>query len=443
MASKRTEELLKYDSEHIIHSMSFGGQAIGITFEQAAGTKIIDSDGKEYIDCASQLVNVNLGHNRKDIIEVAKAQMDKLMFAATLRGASNVPSIEYARKLADFVPKGMDHFLFTMTGGDADDCAFKLVNLYFQARKERKYKIISLYGSYHGLLRGTGSATGVAKGTMAEKPAFGNHLHIPEYFCYRCPFHKEYPSCDIACAEYLDYVIENEGADTIACFIAEPIQGAGGFVSPPPEYFPRIREICDKHGVLFIADEVMTGFGRTGKMWGIDHWGIKPDILTMSKGIVAGYVPFGAVAVSEEISSTLKEQFLSIGSTESGNPICCAIASKVLDIYREERIPEKAAALGEHVRARLEKEFLPLPHVGAITGMGLMLGAHIVVDKKTRTPVAPEVGTLILNRGAEVGLLLRMTSSSYQFAPPLTMEKEEADEALDRIYPILAELKLD
>jgi len=442
MASKRTEELLKYDSEHVLHSLGVGGQEIGITFEHADGIRITDSDGKEYIDGASQLVNVNLGHSRRDIIEAAKAQMDKLQFASTLRGASNVPSIEYARKLADFVPKGLGYFLFTMTGGDADDCAFKIANLYFKAKKERRYKIISLYGSYHGLLRGTGSATATGKGTMAESPAFGNHLHVPEYFCYRCPLHREYPGCGIACAEYLDYVIENEGKDSVACFIAEPVQGAGGAVSPPPEYFPRVREICDKHGVLFIGDEVMTGFGRTGKMWALEHWGVKPDLMTMSKGIVSGYIPFGAVAMSEDIFNTLKGQFLPIGSTESGNPICCAIASKVLDIYRDEHIVENAAAVGKHIMERYEKEFLPLPHVGALTGMGLMTGMHIVVDKKTRTPAGPEVAEQVLKRGAEVGLLLRMTAGSLQFTPPLTIKKEEADDVLDKLYPIIAELKL-
>ncbi len=316
MVSTRTEELLKYDAEHIIHSLNVLGKNIGITFERAEGVKIIDSEGKEYIDCASQLVNVNLGHNRRDIIEAAKAQMDKMMFAATLRGYTNVSSIEYAQKLAKVVPKGLDHFLFTMTGGDADDCAFKLANAYYKAKQERRYKIISLFGSYHGTLRGTGGATGMAKGIMAECPPCGSHIHIPNYFCYRCPLHKEYPSCGIECAEYLDYTIENEGKDTVCCFIAEPEQGAGGFISPPPEYFPRVREICDKHGVLFIADEVMTGFGRTGKMWGLEHWGVKPDIMTMSKGIVSGYLPFGAMAVSEEIFNTLGGQFLSQQSHE-------------------------------------------------------------------------------------------------------------------------------
>ncbi len=403
---------------------------------------IKDTEGKEYMDLSSQLVNVNLGHSRKDIAEVAKAQIDKMMYTSTLRGYANVPAIEYSQKLTQVVPKGLDHFLFTMTGADAVDCAFKIANLYYKVKGERRYKILSLFNSYHGTLRGTGGATGILKGACAECPPCGDHIHIPNYFCYRCPLHKEYPSCGIECAEFLDYFIENEGKDNIACFIAEPEQGAGGFVSPPPEYFPRVREICSKHGVLLIADEVMTGFGRTGKMFAVEHWNVTPDIMTMSKAIVSGYLPFGAVAISDDIWNTLKGQFFAPGSSESGNPICCAVASKVLDIYREEHIIEHAAEVGKHVRERLEREFLPLPHIGSLSGLGLMLGLDIVVDKKTKATPGLEKTNLIWRRGFEQGLYLRVMGGRLCFSPPLVITQEEADEALDRLYPILAELKL-
>ena len=443
MVTKHTEELLKWDADHILHCLGVVGQNLGLApFEEAQGIMIKDTEGKEYVDLASQLTNVNLGHNRKDIAEVAKAQIDKMMFTATLRGYTNVPAIEYSQKLAQVVPKGLDHFLFTMTGADAVDCAFKIANLYYKVKGERRYKILSLFNSYHGTLRGTGGATGILKGACAECPPCGDHIHLPNYFCYRCPLHKEYPGCGIECAEFLDYFIENEGKDNIACFIVEPEQGAGGFVSPPPEYFPRVREICSKHGVLFIADEVMTGFGRTGKMWGVEHWNVVPDIMTMSKGIVSGYLPFGAVAISDDIWDTLKGQFFAPGSSESGNPICCAVASKVLDIYREEHIIEHAAEVGKHIRERLEKEFLPLPHIGSLSGLGLMLGLDIVVDKKTKATPGLEETNLIRRRGFEQGLYLRVMGGRLCFSPPLVITQEEADEALDRLYPILAELKL-
>jgi len=443
MVTKHTEALLKWDADHILHALGIVGQNLGFApFEEAQGIMIKDTEGKEYMDIASQLINVNLGHNRKDIAEAAKAQIDKMMFASTLRGYANVPSIEYSQKLAQVVPKGLDHFLFTMTGGDADDCAFKIANLYHKVKGERRYKILSLFNSYHGTLRGTGGATGILKGAAAECPPCGDHIHIPNYFCYRCPLRKEYPGCGIECAEFLDYTIENEGKDNVCCFIAEPEQGPGGFISPPPEYFPRVREICSKHGVLFIADEVMTGFGRTGKMFAVENWDVTPDIMTMSKAIVGGYLPFGAVAVSDDIWNTLKGQFFSPGSSESGNPICCAVASKVLDIYREEHIVEHAAEVGKYAKERLEKKFLPLPHIGSLSGLGLMLGLDIVVDKKTKAAPGPEVTNLIPRRGLEQGLYLRVMGNRLLFGPPLIISKEEVDEALDRLYPILAELKL-
>jgi len=444
MVTKHTEELLKWDADHILHAIGTVGYNQGFApFEEAQGVRVKDTEGKEYIDIASQLVNVNLGHNRRDIAEVAKAQIDKMMYTSTLRGYANVPSIEYSQKLAQVVPKGLDHFLFTMTGSDADDCAFKIANLYYKVKGERRYKILSLFNSYHGTLRGTGGATGMAKGADAECPPCGEHIHLPNYFCYRCPLHKEYPGCGIECAEFLDYVIENEGEDNIACFIVEAEQGPGGFISPPPEYLPRVREICSKHGILFIADEVMTGFGRTGKMFAVEHWNVVPDIMTLSKAITSGYLPLGVVAVSDEVFNTLKGQYLAPGSSESGNPICCAVASKVLDIYKEEHIVEHAAEIGKYARARLEKEFLPLPHIGSLSGLGLMLGLDIVVDKKTKAIPAPEVTNLIQRRGLEHGLYLRVMGNRLCFGPPLVISREDVDEALDRLYPVLAELQLN
>ena len=442
MLKKRSEELLEWDEKHMLHSLGFVGKNAGFVFEDSEGIKVKDADGKECIDLASQLVNVNLGHNRKDVIEAAIAQMNKTMFISLLRGYASVPSIEYGQSLGEVVPTGLDHFLFTMTGADSNDCAFKIANLYYKVKNERRYKIISLFNSYHGTSRGVGGASGVGKGRMAECPPCGEHIHIPNYFCYRCPFHKEYPSCGIECAKYLEYVIDNEGADTIAAFIAEPIQGAGGFISPPPEYFPMVREICSKHGVLFIADEVMTGFCRTGKMFGIEHWDVIPDIMTMSKGITSAYLPFGAVAISEKIFQTLNGQFFAVGSSESGNPICCAIASKCLAIYKEEKIAEHVTAVGHHLWERLEKDFLPLPHVGSISGLGLQVGLDIVVDKETKTIPGPDFPDLLQQRGIEEGLYLRVLTNRLCIGPPLIITEKEIDEALDRLYDLLTKVKV-
>jgi len=437
----RTEELVKYDNEHLLHGLAVVGKNQGFVIESADGVMLKDTDSRTLMDLSAQAININLGHNRPDILEVAKAQMDKLTFAFTLRGFVNLPSIELAQKLATITPKGLDRFLWTHTGADTVDCAFRVANLYWKAKGARKYKIISLHNSYHGTTRGVAIATNLAKGIIEEMPPAPGHIHIPNYYCYRCPFDKEYPGCGLQCAKFLEYTIENEGQDSVAAFIAEPEQGAAGFMAPPPEYWPMVREICRKYDVLLIADEVMTGFARTGKMFAIEHWNIVPDMLCLSKGIVAGYLPFGALAISGEIFDALSGQFFPAGSTESGNPVCCAVAIKCIDIYVKERIPEHVAQVGQRARSRMEKEFLSLPHVGVVDGLGLMLAVEIVTDKETKGMPNPRVADMIQRRGVEKGALLRIVTNRLGYSPPCTITQEESDRGLDILYSVLSELK--
>ena len=437
----RTEDLIKYDNEHVLHGLATVGKNQGYVIERAEGIMLIDTDGRELMDLSSQAINVNLGHNRRDILAVAKEQMDKLAFAFLLRGFVNLPSIELAQKLATITPKGLDRFLWTHTGADTVDCAFRTANLYWKLKGSRKYKIISLNMAYHGTSRGVAHATNLARGVTEEIPPIPGHFHIPNYYCYRCAFGKEYPSCGIQCAKYLEYVIENEGKDTVAAFIAEPEQGASGFIAPPPEYFPMVREICTKHDVLFIADEVMSGFARTGKMFAINHWNVVPDMMIMSKGIVAGYLPFGALAISGEIFNTLNGNFFPIGSTESGNPICCAVACKCVDIYVQERISEHVAEIGGEARKRMEQEFMKSPYAGYVDGLGLMLGVEIVTDKETRGMPGPKLTQIMQERGIEKGAFLRVVANRLCYSPPCTITREESERALDILQAVLMELK--
>jgi len=437
----RTEELVKYDNEHLLHGLAVVGKNQGFVIESADGIMLKDTDGKTLMDLSAQAINVNLGHNRRDILDVAKAQMDKLTFSFILRGFGNLPSIELAQKLATITPKGLDRFLWTHTGADTVDCAFRVANLYWKTKGTRKYKIISLYSSYHGTTRGVARATNLAKGIIEEMPPAPGHIHIPNYYCFRCPFDKEYPGCGIQCARFLEYTIENEGKDSVAAFIAEPEQGAAGFMAPPPEYWPMVREICRKYDVLLIADEVMTGFARTGKMFAVEHWNVVPDMMCLSKGIVAGYLPFGALATSGEIFDGLSGQFLPVGSTESGNPVCCAVAIKCIDIYVKECIPEHVAQVGQRARNRMEKEFLSLPHVGAVDGLGLMLSVEIVTDKETKGMPNPRLTDMIQRRGVEKGALLRIVANRLGYSPPCTITQEESERGLDILYSVLSELK--
>lgn len=437
----RTEELLKYDREHLLHGLFTVKKNQGLVIEGADGVMLKDTDGKTLMDLSAQAINVNLGHNRRDILDVAKAQMDKLTFAFLLRGFTNLPSIELAQKLATIMPKGLDHFLWTHTGADTVDCAFRIANLYWKAKGVRKYKIISLRKGYHGTPRGVARATNLAKGIIEEMPPIPGHIHIPNFYCYRCPFDKEYPGCGIQCAKFLEYTIDNEGKDSVAAFIAEPEQGATGFIAPPPEYWPMVREICSKYDVLLIADEVMTGFARTGKMFAVEHWNVVPDMMCLSKGIVAGYLPFGALAISGEIFDGLSGQFLPVGSTESGNPVCCAVAIKCIDIYVKERISEHVTEVGRRARKRMEEQFLSLPHVGVVDGLGLMLAVEIVTDKETKGMPNPSLTDLIQRLGVEKGALLRVVGNRLGYSPPCTITREESDRGLDILYSVLTELK--
>lgn len=437
----RTQDLVAYDREHIFHGLAPVKANMGFVIESADGVWLTDTDGNKLMDLSAQAININLGHNRRDIIEAAKRQMDRLMFTFILRGFANLPSVQLAQKLTTILPPGLDHYLFSHSGAETVDSAFRVANLYWKAKRTRKYKLISLYMSYHGTSRGVANATNLGKGMTEEMPAAPGHIHIPNYYCYRCAFNLTYPSCGIQCAKFLDYVIENENSDSVAAFIAEPEQGASGFIAPPPEYFPMVQEICRKHDVLFIADEIMTGFCRTGKMFAFDHWNLKPDMVCMSKGLVAGYLPFGALAASGEIFDALSGSYFPVGSTESGNPVCCAIGVQCIEIYQQERIADHAAMIGAMARKRMETEFMALPHVGTVDGLGLMLTVEVVTDKETKDRPNAKISDIIQRRGVEKGALLRVSGNRLGFSPPLTITQEEAEKGLDILYSVLKSLK--
>lgn len=433
--------LLAKDAELIVHPASVVGQPLGVVFDRAQGVKLWDAAGKEYIDFTSQMVNVNLGHGRKDILDAVSEQMRKLEYSTLFWGLSHTAIISCAERLAGLVPEGMGHFHFTSGGSESVEAAFRLARLYWRLQKRNKFKIIGLYKGYHGPSFGAASATGMYRFWEGTDPMVPGFLHIPAYYCYRCAFGKEYPGCGVECANYLAYFIENEGRDSVAAFIAEPVIGAGGMIAPPPEYWPRVSEICMQNDVLLIADEVMTGFGRTGKLFGIEHWGTMPHIMTLAKGITSGYVPFGAVCLSDAVFGVLKGSPLALGHSYSGHPAGAAAAVRAMEIYVRERVPEKAARMGKYIRKRLDDEFFPLPHVGDIGGVGLLIGVEIVADKKTR--VVPDLAIMakiqmdLISRG----VLTRYLANRLMVCPPLVITRADAERALDAIYDVLRGLK--
>jgi putrescine aminotransferase len=451
MDTKQVSELLKWDQEHLVHSRWVIGGNIGVVIDRGQGIYFEDTGGKRYIDAASQLLCVNLGYGQREIIDAAAKAMEKLQYSMLFHGFSNVASIECGKRLSELVPKGLDHFNFTSGGSEGIGVAMRLARLYWRSRnRASKTKIISLYDSYHGTGHGGLAASGSGRGFYEKDagPLAGGFIRIPSYYCYRCMFGLKYGKCDVQCARFLAEVIEKEGADSVAAFIAEPVLGVGGVIAPPPEYWLLIRSICSKYDVLLIADEVMTGFGRTGKMFAVEHWGIKPDIMVMAKGITSAYLPFGAVAFSSAIWEEIKGKNL-VSYTYAGHPTCTAVALKAMEIYIRDKVAENAASVGRYALNRLRQDFEPLACVGEVGGLGLMLGIEIVANKDTKATFDPSLHIMsqLQKRALEKGMFIRtaeITSGPGDricFAPPLVITKEEVDKALDILYQILATLK--
>lgn len=449
MASHK-EQKLQFDAEHIFHWVTPIGENAGLIFERAEGVSLYDTDGKEYLDGSSQLVCVSLGYDyNEEIAMAAEEQLRKLPYMNSFWGFTSDILVDFSERLATFMPEGLDHFAFTNGGSESTEFAFQMARLYWKIKGSRRQKIISLHHSYHGTSYGATSATGVAKGLFSSgyEPVVPGFIKAPSYYCYRCMLDKEYPSCGIQCAKHLEKLIETEGPDTIAAFIAEPEHGTAGDIPPPPEYWPRVREICDKYDILLIADEVMTGFGRTGKTFGVDHFDVKPDMIAMGKGISSSFVPMGGVAMNDKMFDGLRGQLIP-GATYSGHPLAAAVASKVLEIYERDNIFENVEKMGSYAKQRLMDEFLPLPVVGEVSGNGLMLGIEIVEDKATKKGFAPESGVMnkIRLECLERGLLIRVTDQSWSpsnrvsFGPPLTSTKEQIDNMLDILYSVLVDV---
>jgi len=444
MVSERTRELIKKDAKYFIHPFGQAGLEPQVIWERAEGIRLWDTEGKEYLDFCSQWQCSNLGYGRKELIDAAIEQMNKLEYVCQPNPYSTIPAIEYAEKLAKFTPRNINHFFYTVAGTEANETAIKLAKFYWYLKgKATKYKVICLSHAYHG----TGLMTSSLSGYPPLRNYFGPEapgvIRVPFYHCYRCDLGLKYLGCGVACARYLETAIEQEGEDTVAAFIVEPLQGGGaGGIAPPPEYFPMVREICTKHNVLFIDDEVMMGFCRTGRNFTIDHWNVEPDFITMGKGINCVIIPMGVVGICDKVYEELEGKEIGSGSTHAGHPVACAVAKVALDIYIRERLAENAAKVGKHIRERLEREFLPLPHVGEVNGLGLMLSFEIVSDKPTKTPLSLKAVMKMRNKVLENGVYIRFQHNTHFFvAPPLIITKEEADKVLDIIYPIVAGLK--
>jgi len=419
--------------------------------DHGEGIYLYDHDGNRYIDFSSSPLACGLGHGDKRIVQAASEQMKKVSICLHFCWI-NEREGELAERILGRAPGNLTGCQFVNSGSEAVETAIKLAHQYHLERgKPEKHIVISRWQSYHGMSLGALSLTGFTY--CREK--FGTLLFswpkLDSPLCYRCPYELTYPSCGVICAKSLDLIINQVGAEYVSAVIAEPIGGAtSGATVPVPEYYGILREICDKHDVLFIDDEVICGLGRTGKWFGIEHWEVKPDIIIMAKGISSVYTPLAAVLIGQEIVSTFKEKEAKFihHFTTAANPVSCAIGLAVFDIIEKERLVERAATLGEYLHQQAREKLSPHPTVGEIRGKGMLMGVELVKDKETKEPFDPgvqasyKVHKLAMEKGCLVvprtGVVQGVMGDQIMIAPPLIITESEIDTALDIVDEALS-----
>jgi adenosylmethionine-8-amino-7-oxononanoate aminotransferase len=421
--------LVERDIAHLVHPQYLqADQRKAIVFARGEGAILTDVLGNDYIDGLSSLWNVAVGHGRKELAEVAAKQMSELAFANGYSGYSNVPAIELAERLVNLSYSNMDAVFFANSGSEANEVAFKLARFYwFLKGQMEKVKIITRRQAYHGGTLATTAATGL--------PAFWRGFGPLDPTFIRASDNHPFTSCTAECAMGIEETILREGADTVAAVLAEPVQGAGGVIPPGADYFPKLREVCDKHNVLLISDEVITGFGRTGRWFALRHWNVQPDIVTFAKAVTSAYIPLSGAIISKEIHDSILasegDRFMH-GFTNSAHPAACAVGLRNLQIFDDENLVENAASLGEHLHSGL-RTLLDEDGVGDVRGLGFIAGVQLVEDKDSMKPFSLElnVGPRLVQACKERGLISRNLADNYLLAPPLVTTPEQVDQIVD------------
>ncbi|MGQ0635026.1 MAG: aminotransferase family protein [Planctomycetaceae bacterium] len=440
------DQLLKSDVAHLIHSLHNRRlhEQSGHVWVKGNGAILTDADGKEYIDALSGLWNVVCGHGRKELVEAAAGQMQSLAYCSGYAGSSNVPAIRLAERLATMVYPAINRFFFTSGGGESSDASFKTARYYWRLQgRPEKTKVISRQWGYHGTTLAAMSATGISSYWPMFEPRVPGFVQIPSPYPYRYVAPPGI-SQGVAAANELEHAILREGPETVAMFLGEPVQGAGGVIIPQDDYWPRVREICNQYDVLLVSDEVITGFGRTGKMLGLQHWEIEPDMILFAKAITSGSFPLGGVGMTERIARALDagDPTWMHAYTYSAHPVGCAVALATLDIIEKEGFPGQAAEKGAYLLEHLRQALASHPHVGEVRGKGLMCGVEFVQDKGSKAEHPPEekIGSKVHLAAQKRGLVSRLRGESvFCLAPPIVTPYL----VLDRIVESLADAVRD
>jgi len=425
------DEIIQNNLDYTLFSWSKQKGISPLAIKRAEGVYLYDYDDKKYIDFSSGLMNVNIGHGNQRVTKAVTDQMQQVSYVTP----SCVTEVrgELGKKLAEIAPGNLTKSLFTVCGATAIENAIKLARLY-----TGKHKIIARYRAFHGASYGAMTAGGDPRKLASDSQQIPNIVHVEDPYCYRCPWGKEITSCERECVSHIERVIQFEGPDNVAAILMEGESGSSGCIKYPPDYLQKVRALCDKYNILLIADEVMSGFGRTGKWFGVDVHGVVPDMIATAKGITAGYLPLGALIVSDKIADHFNDRPLMLGLTYSAHAVCCAAGLEVLKIYEDENMIENAAAMGKYVESRVEAMKQKHPSIGDFRTTGLLGCIELVKNRKTKEPMAPFNAKpdemVVMNKVAakikELGMYTFVRWNYIFIAPPLCITKEQIDEGL-------------
>lgn len=410
------------------------------------GATVTTDTGETYVDVHGGLWLANVGYGRQEIADAVYEQMKRLSWFPSFDAMANDAAIRLAHRLVQMTQKeNMNRVFYASGGSEANETALKMARQYWRLKgREGKYKIISRNRAYHGVTMGALSATGIAGNRKHFEPLVPGFRHIEAPYCYRCPYALSLDSCDLNCARDLERTLEFEDPDTVAAFIGEPVMGAGGMLVPPDGYWQEIQRICREHEVLIIVDEVVTGFGRTGEMFGTRHWDITPDIMVFAKALTSGYQPLGATVTSEEIFSAYLGKYgegrtFLHGNTYAGHPAACAAAHVNLDIIEREDLVAQARDKGRYLLERLE-ELRDIPVVGDVSALGLMGRVELVKDAATKAPFTEDMGSRVSQELLNHNIILRPLGDTLTFSPPLVIDYEQIDKIADALAEVLTDL---
>ena len=429
------DQIVKNNLDYTLFSWGKQGGLNPINAHYAKGSYVYDRDGKKYLDVSSQLMNVNIGHGNQRITKAVTKQMEELSYvfpgmATDVRG-------RLGRKLAELTPGNLTKSFFTLGGAEAIENAIKLARIY-----TGRHKIITHYRSYHGATYGAISAGGDPRKFAVDSQAVNNIIHVENPYAYRCPWNSSsVKQCGQLAAEHLERVIQFENPDAIAGILFEGESGSSGCIKYPPMYLKKVREICDKYGILLIDDEVMSGFGRTGRMFGIDHHDVTPDIMCLAKGLTSGYLPLGAMVVTDTIANHFNDNPMVLGLTYSAHAVSCAAAIENIKIIEEEDLVNKAAQMGKYIESEVEKLKKIHPSIGDFRNTGLLGCIELVKNRETKEPTTPwnakpqqmEATNRMAAKIRELGMFTFVRWNWIFLAPPLNVSKAEVDEGLNII----------